>query len=371
MLGPPAVPVAEAAGPRGSGEGQLGMETLGKVTIIANPAAGRRSAVRVSSLAADALASHARQVEVSHTEGPRHATELAQEHGPDSELVVAVGGDGTVSEVLAGLVALPAPPPLAIVPTGSGNDFAAALGVALRAEQAVRQVLQGSPCRLDYGVLIPGNIPFTSVVGCGFDARVAGRLVGRRRRLAGRAVYVHWVLQELLVLRSMPARVRVDDQALEGDFLLIAIANGPAYGAGMRIAPQASLTDGLLDVIAIERVSRLRFARHFPRVFSGQHLDLPEVRVLRGSRVRIDTAEPGPVLVDGDIRADTPIEARVEPRGGLFWIPRDSPLAEGLGQVRRSVQSPFRLNGGEEGPVSVPWPEGAQGPSGTTRMLTS
>jgi len=306
------------------------MEMFGKVTIIANPVAGRRRAGSVLGLAASALASCARQLEVSHTEGPGHATELARERGPGSDLVVAVGGDGTVSEVLAGLVGLPTPPPLAIVPTGSGNDFAAALGIPSRVQDAVRQLLDGAPSRLDYGVLMPGNIPFTSVVGCGFDARVARRLMGRRHRLSGKAVYVHGVLQELLVLKSMPARVQVDDRTLEGDFLLIAIANGPAYGAGMRIAPQASLTDGLLDVVAIERVSRLRFARHFPRVFSGQHLDLPEVRVLRGSCVRIDTAEPGPVLLDGDIRAETPIEARVEPRGGLFWLPRDSPFAEGL-----------------------------------------
>ncbi len=296
-------------------------DSIGQVTIIANPAAGRGRARAAAMMAEELLREGGRSVDVCLTTGAGHASALAAQRGPGSDLIVVVGGDGTVSEVLAGLRQIPEPrPPIAIVPAGAGNDFAAALGISAKAAVAVTQLPGGRPRAVDLALLTPGDIPVASVVGCGFDARVARRLAGRRL-LTGRARYVGGVLAEVLVLRSMPARLEVDDQTLEGDFLLIAIANSPAYGGGMRIAPQADLTDGLLDVIAIERVGRVRFLRHFPLVFAGRHLDLPEVRALRGTQVRIEPPAPEPILLDGDVRAETPIEVRVEPRAGLFWVP--------------------------------------------------
>jgi len=267
------------------------------------------------------------------TRGPDDAAALAREHAPTSDLLVAIGGDGTLAAVLTGVLQwaesspVPAaPPPLGVVPAGTGNDFAATVGMPTEASAAAQALLAGCMRRLDYGRLIPANVPFANIVGCGFDARVAAWLNRGRRLLPGRAAYLQGVARELVSLRSMPARVEVDDQVREGDFLLVAIANAQSYGCGMRIAPQARLTDGLLDVVLVERIGRVRFIRQFPRVFQGRHLDLPEVHVLRGTHVRLTTAEPAPVLVDGDVRAQTPLEVEVAPGGMPFQLPPGSPI---------------------------------------------
>jgi diacylglycerol kinase (ATP) len=301
-----------------------------RATVVVNPIAGRRRGRPSAARLVGALRQEGWTVSVRETEGPGHAAQLAAASAPEADLVIVAGGDGTVSEALAGLRPIPSPPPLAMLPVGTGNDIAAALGMVGGTDGVIRQVIAGRPCRLDCGLLARGG-PFLSVVGVGFDARVAERLVGRRRLLAGRAAYTHCVLQELLGLAPVLARTQVDDQVVEGEMLLVAIANTPSYGGGMRIAPQADPTDGQLDVTVITRVGRLRFLGSFPRVFAGTHTGLPEVRLLRGTQVRIETAEPGPVLVDGDLRGQTPIEARVAPRGALLWVPPGSPWAAASG----------------------------------------
>jgi len=310
---------------------------MGSVTLIANPAAGRRRAAEALAVAEQVLRAAGREVRTYLTTGPDHAASLAQEHAPRSDLLVAVGGDGTLSDVLAGALRWRGSspggaelPPLAILPAGTGNDFAATVGTPTEPWQAAQALLAGVAHPLDYGRLIPAKVPFANIVGCGFDARVAAWLNRGRRLLPGRAAYLQGVARELATLRSMPARVEVDDQVLEGDFLLVAIANAQSYGCGMRIAPQARLTDGLLDVVVVDRLSRLRFIRQFRLVFRGHHLGLPEVHLLRGAHVRLTTAEPAPVLVDGDVRTETPLEAVVEPGGMPFWLPPGSPVLRDL-----------------------------------------
>ncbi len=303
------------------------------ITLIVNPAAGRRRTERLTTATQQVLQTRVRHLRICRTQAPDDAVALAQRHAADSDLVVSVGGDGTLSHVLAGLlqaatVSPPgrASPPLAVLPAGTGNDFAAAIGVSADPMVAVQQLLRGTALPIDYGRLIPTKVPFLNIVGCGFDARIAAWLNRGRRLLPGKAAYIQGVVRELVALRSTPACLEVDGQHLEGDFLLVAIANAQSYGGGMRIAPQAQLTDGLFDVVAVDRVSRARFARCFPLVFTGRHIGLPDVHLLRGAHVRLETAEPAPILVDGDVRAWTPIEARIEPGGIRFWLPPGSPV---------------------------------------------
>jgi diacylglycerol kinase (ATP) len=120
-------------------------------------------------------------------------------------------------------------------------------------------------------------------------------------------------MAEVISLRPIGARVTVDGQCFEGDVSLVAIANTPSYGGGMFIAPEADPTDGLLDVAIIGAMSRLRLLRVFPHVFRGTHARFQEVTLLQGKRVRVESERPMPVVLDGDVGANTPFEVVVRP----------------------------------------------------------
>ena len=122
---------------------------------------------------------------------------------------------------------------------------------------------------------------------------------------------------------SGPARLRlrVDDEVWEGEALLVAIANAQTYGGGMRIAPAACTDDGLLDVIVVAPLGRARFLWTLPRVFRGTHVDHPAVTCRRGREVVVESDTPVPVMVDGDLRATTPLQVAVVPGAAHLWLP--------------------------------------------------
>jgi len=298
-----------------------------RIALIVNPAAGKRRAGRSADAAASYLRQHVREVDLLATSDRHDTQRLARQAAERNCVVAAVGGDGTLREVAAGVAdAASAGASIGMIPAGTGNDFARGVGIALDPIAAAAQLLEGITVNLDCGRLISHDMTFINIVGCGFDARVASWLNRGKRLLSGRAAYIQGVLRELALHRSMEARVTVDGVSIEGDFLLVAICNAQSYGGGMLIAPEAQLDDGLLDVIAVGRMSRCRFLRFFPRVFSGAHLGLPEIGFLRGRQVRVESSEPVPALVDGDVDAETPLEATVEARALPFRLPRDSPI---------------------------------------------
>ena len=160
-----------------------------------------------------------------------------------------------------------------------------------------------------------------NVIGAGFDCRVAERINRRPRFIGGPAAYLVAVAQEFVSFKPTELRLRVDGEHWEGQALLVAVCNAKSYGAGMRIAPQSEIDDGLLDVVVVEHMTRLQFARSFPKVLKGTHLDHPAVRVWRGEEVEVQTPKPSPVNVDGDLQTETPLRVRVSPGRGRLWMP--------------------------------------------------
>ena len=228
------------------------------------------------------------------------------------DVVAVLGGDGTAhlaAQAVAGTATA-----LAVLPSGSGNDLAAALGLptdAIAAAEHVAELLaSGQRRRIDVG-RIAGAACFSTVLCTGFDASVNAR-ANAMRWPAGPRRYDLAVLAELATLAPRPVRVQVGGRAVEFEAILVAVGNGPCYGGGLRICPDATLTDGLLDVIAIAAVSRRRLLRVFPSVRTGAHVHEPEVTVLRGATVRID-GDPGwPVYADGEPQGTLPVTVHCE-----------------------------------------------------------
>lgn len=289
-----------------------------RVTVIVNPKAGRRRALRAAEEVAALLRGAGWDTDILHTKESGHATTLAREAATQSDLILACGGDGTLSEVVNGL--LETDIPAGLIPAGTGNDFARTIGMSPQPAQAAQQILGGGPVPVDLLEVGETGIVALNIIGAGFDAAVARRMNAQTRN-AGFLAYLSAVLLELADLRPTELRLRIDGAEWQGRALLVAVANAQSYGAGMRIAPQASITDGLLDVVLVREMSRLHFLRSLPLVFRGAHLSHSHVQVWQGREVHIETAEPAPVLVDGDLRAHTPLTVRVLPGRARLWLP--------------------------------------------------
>ncbi len=286
--------------------------------VIVNPFAGRGRGRRVWHRVRRAFEEAGVACRVHFTEAPRHATELAaQAAGQGWNAVVAVGGDGTVNEVVNGLLA-GAPqgtaPPLGIVPAGSGNDFVKLLDLPYRRPRdVVGRLLAGRVRAVDVGRA--NGRYFTNGVGWGFDGHVALE-AQRVRRLRGLAVYVWALIKSLRRYRNAHMRVEVDGEVHEMVVTLAAVANGACYGGGFWLCPHAVIDDGWLDVCVGEAMSPARILRIVPLVMRGAHVGQPDVHFFRGRAVTLSSDVPLPAQVDGEIldTALTRLHAEVVPR---------------------------------------------------------
>ncbi|TFB48162.1 diacylglycerol/lipid kinase family protein [Cryobacterium tagatosivorans] len=231
------------------------------------------------------------------------------------DLLVVVGGDGMVSlgvNELAGTTL-----PIAIVPCGTGNDFARGLGIPLEDTGAaighLLDAIARPPRAIDAALVRHGNLDtwYVGVLSAGFDANVNER-ANRMRRPRGKSRYTIAMLLELAVFRPIPYRVTVDGAPRELRAMLISVANNTSMGGGMLIAPDAVIDDGLLDLFIVKPLSRLGLLRVFPKVFSGTHTHLPQVELTRCRSVRIDG--PGVIAyADGERVGPLPVQIDVKP----------------------------------------------------------
>lgn len=238
------------------------------------------------------------------------ATRAAQ-RGDD--VLAVLGGDGTAH--LAAQAVAGTPTALALVPSGTGNDLAAALGIPAEPVQAARHIADALRCgqrrRIDLG-RVKGGACFATVLCTGFDASVNAR-ANALRWPAGPRRYELAVLAELAALTPRPVRIRAGGTDVELEAILVAVGNGSSYGGGLRICPQATPDDGVLDVIVIAAVSRRRLLRVFPRLRVGGHINEPEVTILRAQTVHIDGHPGWPVYADGEPQGTLPVTVQCEP----------------------------------------------------------
>lgn len=242
----------------------------------------------------------------------RKATALAIKK---ADALLVVGGDGMVSLGI-NLVAK-TKLPLGVIPTGTGNDFARAtrlpLGNPDAAVQHFLDALEREPTVIDLARASKDGEHrwFVCILSAGFDAIVNER-ANTMTRPRGKSRYTFAILRELLQLSPRTYTLTIDGVTTEQPAILISVANGESMGGGMRVAPEASITDGALDVFVLAPVTRRRFLWLYPRVFSGRHVGEPEVSLQRGKRVRVDA--PGIMAyADGERLWSLPIDVEVVP----------------------------------------------------------
>lgn len=268
--------------------------------LVYNPAAGRGRAPAALAVATRLLEAARAEYVVLKTDGPGHATSLAAETPPGAT-VVAVGGDGTIHEVVRGLVRdRAANRVLGVLPVGSGDDFAFALGLSRTdVHGAVARLLANEPTPVDLP-LVNGE-PFVNALGVGFDAEVAYRVERAPAVLKGLAAYLYAVMVSLGRLKSVDVTVFVDDtEVYSGASLLVATQNGPRTGGSFLFAPPARIDDGSLDVVVAGDLGIFATLTLLPKVMRGRHLGDPSISTFKGSSVRLEWAEPRYAHADGE-----------------------------------------------------------------------
>ena len=297
--------------------------------FLVNPLAGGGAASAAVVPVARRLRDAGAEVEVTYSPGPREALALVGEAVARGAVVVSVGGDGMLSSLAGAVASLGGT--LGVVPAGRGNDFARMLGLPDDPGGVARVLLSGEPVATDLLRLRLGDGAARVVAGsvyAGVDA-VAGAVVDRVRWMPGRLQYPYAAVHALATYRPVEARVVVDGRAHRFRAATVVVANSAYYGSGMRIAPTASLDDGLLDVVVIEAASRRSLIRALPTVYDGAHVDLPQVHVLRGRCVEVSGSPAVPVGGDGEplgaLPPDPAAPAVVEVVPGAVTVLRPAP----------------------------------------------
>jgi len=284
-----------------------------RFAILMNPASAGGKPLRVLPGLQRELDAAGAEHRVVETRDMAHATHAAREASGRGEVVVALGGDGLVGK-LAG--ALRDSTPLGVVPGGRGNDFARALGIPEDVGGATRVLLDGVRKALDLGEA--NGRPFACIASMGYDSE-ANRVANEARLVRGNLVYAYAAIRALMAWKPARFTVRLDGDEHRFEGYTVAAANTSYYGGGMNMAPGADPSDGLLDVIMVEQVSKRRFLANLPKVFKGTHVEEDTVKVERASEVNIAADRPFDVYADGDPLTTLPATVRLV-RGGLSVI---------------------------------------------------
>lgn len=288
-----------------------------RLALLVNPVSGRGRFAGAVDAVADRLATGdfevTRMVGADGAESARLAAEAVAD-GYDA--LVVMGGDGMVQLALDSAVFSAIT--LGVIATGTGNDVARALGIAIRKPlECADVIVAGATRRIDVGRV--GNRYFATVLAAGFDSRVNER-ANSMTWPSGQMRYNIATLAELRVFRPISYSLTLDDVMLDREAMLVAVGNAPSYGGGLRICHEARLDDGLLDVVLIKPVPKRELIKVYPRLFKGSHVTHPAYELHRVRRVTIDAASVV-AYADGERLTPLPVTVDVVPSAVDVFAP--------------------------------------------------
>jgi diacylglycerol kinase (ATP) len=225
------------------------------------------------------------------------------------DLLISVGGDGLIHDLLPSLIENDLP--LLVIPAGTGNDFARTLGLhGQKLALLLAQPALSKPSLIDVGLIKNGlaQTPFIQILSTGFDSVVNER-ANNFKIVRGKIKYILAVLQKVWRFRALEFTLDIDGQERHQKAMLVCVANGQSYGGGMKIVPHAKDDDGLLDVMVVDRVNPFRLLMVFPRVFFGTHVTHPKVHFYTGRSIKISGKTQA--FADGERISDLPIEVKI------------------------------------------------------------
>lgn len=291
------------------------------IGVILNPASGGGRTIRLLPRVSAALQAMERPHAIHVTTGPGEAIGVAQRFACEgADVVIAVGGDGTINEVANGILASGKQAPLGLVPSGHGSDLVRTTGTPRQVDEALRLCCTDQTRPIDIGrasFADGSSRAFLNAGGLGFDASVAER--AGNTNLPGSTLPYLWALAGALArYRNIHVSLEVDGVLRTLTARSVLVANGKYLAGGMLMAPLAELTDGLLDVAILGDLSRTEIVRAVPSVYRGRHLSHPKFTHLRARSIHVESIEPARVQLDGELAGDAPVTFTVEPAALLL-----------------------------------------------------
>lgn len=270
---------------------------MGKLLFIINPIAGGGKAKELLPLIEENMKLNKIDYEIVETDKPKEATSIVEQ--AKNNIVIAVGGDGTVNEVAKGLIKR-GYGSLGIIPGGTGNDMAKSLGLSMDPIEALETIIRGKTKQMDIG--LANDRYFLNIASVGFDAEVVRNTDKIKTKISGRVAYILGVLVSLIKYRIKPTDIEIDGIAHHKKMLLLAVGNGQYYGGGMKIIPTAKIDDGYLHLCLVKDLSNLKALFLFPSIFKGEHLKYEKyVEIYKAKNILIKTKGEFYLNIDGDL----------------------------------------------------------------------
>ena len=267
-----------------------------KYLLIVNPAAGNGKTMKFLPKIEQILRKNNVRYEFHFTQAPMHAVELVEELYKDFDIVVAVGGDGTINEIINGVPNYDLT--FGMIPIGTGNDFARSCSIPHNSiEESIRILLENDIKNIDVGEV--NGRKFVNVLGLGFEGR--SNEVGMKLNfIKGTLKYLLAIGYNLITYKRIPMKISFDDVTLEGDTYLVSVGNGWNVGGGLKLTPKAKMDDGLLDICYIRKITRRRVIANFHRLINGTLGELDEVTMYQAKNIIVESSQMIPIHLDGE-----------------------------------------------------------------------
>jgi diacylglycerol kinase (ATP) len=282
-----------------------------KVLLIYNPFAGHGRAGKILSQVEEEFQKYNIDFDLHLTDYPEHGIEIVKNSRlKDYDGIVAAGGDGTLFEVINGYYQNGSKKqiPLGVLPVGTGNAFARDLGLHVsKWQEAIEIISRQKPRKVDVGKFTchGQTYYFLNILGLGFVADVTK--TAKKLKALGNISYSLGVFYRMLFLKTCKLTIEIDGEVYQRDNVFAEISN-TTYTSNFYMAPAAKIDDGLLDITLLNKISRIGLLKAFPKVFTGEHVHLKEVDVIKGKKIKITTNEPKVLTPDGELIGITPVE---------------------------------------------------------------
>lgn len=289
-----------------------------RTLIIINPAAAKGKALGTKEL----IESEFQKIELDYhihiSKNSQDIFDTVKDNlNNDFSSFIAVGGDGTVHYMANALAGTDKK--LGVIPTGSGNDISTTLGIPFDVRNCCQIIKKGKTKRVDLG-LINDKYYYLCVAGSGFDSQVTDLANNTRLPIKGPVKYTYAVYKTLITFKSKKFFIDYNGNQREIYGMMIAVANMPTYGGGMKITPSADHQDGLFDICIIKRMSKLHFIKIFPKVYEGKHVGDAHVEIFQNDSFRIDSEYRFSVFADGEYICKLPATFKIVPKSLNFII---------------------------------------------------
>jgi YegS/Rv2252/BmrU family lipid kinase len=279
-----------------------------KILVITNPLAGAGKTLRLLPRIKQWLSASPHEFSFSTTRSPDEMrSDIMKAPAQGINALLLIGGDGTVHQALPAIAETNIP--FGFLPCGRGNDFARNIGLPSKLKKSCS--LPSNPSFHQVDLPRINHIPFVAVAYVGFDTEVNKLANDGRGYFGGTLGYIVCVLKTLKNFRPFEIEITIDDHTWRERVMMVTVANAPFYGGGMKIAPDANMNDGVLDICIVKEISKLELLQQFPKVFKGTHIFHPRVLMKTGKKIKLVSDENREIFADGEYAGNLPAECTI------------------------------------------------------------